>query len=786
MRPTYPTARKISNMKITSIARHLSKNLVTLLLLLTASISSAEIDPDDLLRQEEAFIAASPSLVNGALKLSWTVAPGYYMYDNQFAVTSSQAGVALGTPSTPAGELKLDELFGEVEVHRDRVDVYVPLQIDRELTLPLQFDTRSQGCADAGVCYPPAKQQWTVEQDLSFSAAPDTSASSNIGIADSMSGFGDQPELLDAADAFRVNPEIHGNSLIVQLQIADGYYMYRDKIQMSFDDPAVKLGAGSFPAGDWIDDPEFGNVEIYRGGVSVVFPIIGADGEHQLQLQADHQGCAEMGLCYPPIVETFNVSASLVDARVSSLAAASNAAAAGETTQVSNSDASSSNNDDWFKQTLAQGKLWKVALAMLGFGLVLAFTACMYPMIPILSGIIIGQSAGAHEDDAAPRQSKAFLLSVIYVLAVALTFGVLGLITASVGGGVGIQAYFQSPWLLIPFSILFVLLALSLFGFYDIQVPAGIQNKLQNYSNKQSGGNFAGVAIMGVFSALIIGPCGGPILIAALGYAAASANPISGFIALFFLGLGMGLPLLVIGAGGEKLMPKAGGWMVAVKAFGGVILLAVAILMLERMPSIFAPKLVMLLWSALLVISGVYLFLIRVVDDSGWQKMARAIGVLIIAYGLMVMLGGMTGGSRVTDPFAGSALTLGTQGSQTNTREFIIVKTRADLDAEIAAASASGKTAMLDFYADWCTYCKKFDAYVFPDPKVQSALQNTVLIKADVTATDDEDKALMKSLGVVLPPAILFFDQSGNEITAARVIGELSAEEFYQNINTHL
>jgi len=226
--------------------------------------------------------------------------------------------------------------------------------------------------------------------------------------------------------------------------------------------------------------------------------------------------------------------------------------------------------------------------------------------------------------------------------------------------------------------------------------------------------------------------------------------------------------------------------MVAVKAFGGVILLAVAILMLERMPSIFPPKLVMLLWSALLIMTGVYIFTSDNIKSGGWQQFMRGIGILLIAYGTLVMLGGMTGGTRVTDPFTGSSFTTSSGNQRLVERDFIKIKTRADLDAEVAAASAAGKTAMLDFYADWCTYCKKFDTYVFPDPKVQQALANTVLIKADVTATDAQDTALMESLGVVLPPAILFFDQTGQEIRNARLIGELNAEEFYQHLNRTL
>jgi len=763
--------------------------LFLILLLVVPLTTRAEIDPDDLLTAKEAFVLQTPSASQGLLRLTWTAAENYYLYDNQFQISSSNENLTLGELITPTGEMKMDELFGEVEVHRGEVEVLVPYQYSGA-GAEVEIQTRSQGCADLGVCYPPQKLNIKVAVPGNPAAAPaaldlssNSSGANKSSLASKIGGFGDGPELLTAAEAFKLSPEIDGDSLIVRFQVADEYYLYRDKIKMDFEHPDVSVDAASFPPGEWVDDPEFGMVEVYRNEVTGVYPIIGPAGDYQLSLLAEHQGCADAGLCYPPVKETFSLPATLSGTQtVASVASAVNPA--------SSAGNASGNKEDWFFNTLQNGKLWQVSLATLAFGLLLAFTACMYPMIPILSGIIIGQNDSAQAKGEAISASKSFTLSVVYVLAVALTFGVIGALTATLGSGIGIQAYFQSPWLLIPFTILFILLALSLFGLYDIQVPNAIQSRLQEYSNKQEGGNYAGVGIMGVFSALIIGPCGGPILIAALGYAAASSNLVSGFVALFFLGLGMGLPLLVIGAGGSKLLPKAGGWMVGVKAFGGVILLAVAILMLERMPGIFPPKLVMALWS-LIIISGYFLMGIGRGNDSagetGGKHLLRGIGLMAIIYGMLVMLGGLTGGTRVTDPFTGSALTSVSSGSNTQSQaEFIYVKSIDDLNTEIASANAAGKTVMLDFYADWCTYCKKYDAYVFPDPRVQSALTNTVLLKADVTATDSIDKALMQSLEVILPPAILFFATDGNEIRSARVVGELNADQFYEHISQAL
>ena len=269
----------------------------------------------------------------------------------------------------------------------------------------------------------------------------------------------------------------------------------------------------------------------------------------------------------------------------------------------------------------------------------------MYPMIPILSSIIVGQGSEV-------SMLKGLSLSSIYVFSLAVTFGIVGAITATVAGGIGIQAYFQNPWVLSAFALLFIVLAFSMFGFYDIQVPAALQNKLSNLSNKQKGGSLIGVAIMGALSALIVGPCGGPVLAAMLGYAAASASMAKGFAALFALGLGMGLPLLVVGAGGGKLLPKAGNWMSAVKATAGVILLAVSLIILERMPHLFPPGLTMLLWALLLIVSGIYLGAFSSTDSSasGWSKLWKGLGVAAIVYGAIVMFGGQMGGQSVSDP----------------------------------------------------------------------------------------------------------------------------------------
>jgi thiol:disulfide interchange protein DsbD len=436
---------------------------------------------------------------------------------------------------------------------------------------------------------------------------------------------------------------------------------------------------------------------------------------------------------------------------------------------------------------LSEGSLLKVIIAALGFGLLLAFTACMYPMIPILSSIIVGQGERT-------TVSRSLVLSLVYVEALAITFAVIGAIVGSFSGAIGIQALFQKPVFLIPFAVLFVVLALSMFGFFNIQLPASLQSRLSNISNQQRGGTFIGVFIMGSLSALIIGPCGGPILIAALGYAA-SAGPVNGAIAMFALGNGMGLPLLLVGASGGKLLPKAGDWMNVVKAVAGVILLGVAIMFLSRMPHIFSPMLIMLMWAVLLIISGIFMGALEPlpIESTGWRKFWKGVGLVILLYGMAILVGGLSGARDATNPLHGSRLmaasspaggtfTSAAGGAHGAATEFTRIKTADDLKNAVAAANAAGKPVMLDFYADWCTYCIQYEEYVFPTPPVQQALADYVLLQADVTATDAEDKALMQSVGVVLPPAILFFGLDGKEQRAFRVVGTMKADAFADHV----
>lgn len=757
--------------------------VLLVLLLLPLLTWAADQQP---LRPDQAFKFTARADGPDRIQARWIIANGYYLYQNKFHFSTDTPGVTLGDPQIPPGEEKHDPTFGVLEVHRHEVTIEIPVQRSTHATGPVKLVASAQGCADMGLCYPPYQTTANVQlPPPAQSAANDSPLGGGFGVQDAGSQF------LPAGQAFDLtSTTVAANGTIkAQWKIAEGYYLYRDKFHFKLLNPpaGVHLGQPILPKGQVKNDPSFGKVVVYHHGTDAKLPVLGPAAGKTLKLQLTYQGCASAGLCYPPIVKSIDLQMPAGSGATGPSAAKSAPAQAVATSAPQ--AAVPASNEDRFSRILQHGSLATVMLAALGFGVLLAFTACMYPMIPILSSIIVGQGEQV-------TVAKGFGLSLLYVESLAVTFGLVGAGMALFGGGVGIQAAFQTPLALIPFALLFVVLALSMFGFFNIQMPAALQSRLSAISNRQKGGTLIGVSIMGILSALIIGPCGGPILIAALAYAASSAKVVNGFLALFALGNGMGLPLLLVGLTGGALLPRAGDWMNAVKAVAGVILLAVAIDILGRMPHLFPPTLIMLLWAALLIVSGIYMGALTHLgpDANGWRKLWKGIGLTTLFYGFIVMLGGVSGGTEITDPLHGLRLSaerpaymIPTAAASTGAAipaaasgagQFKQIKTVADLQRALAAAKAQGKTAMLDFSADWCTYCKQFESYVFPDPAVQRILSNTVWLQADVTDTNARDKALMKHVGVFLPPAVLFFDTHGREMRRYRVIGYMPPHQF--------
>jgi thiol:disulfide interchange protein DsbD len=423
---------------------------------------------------------------------------------------------------------------------------------------------------------------------------------------------------------------------------------------------------------------------------------------------------------------------------------------------------------DQIAARLAKVGLFGALALFFGLGLLLAFTPCVFPMIPILSGIIAGQGK-----DITTRQ--AFMLSLAYVLAMALTYAIVGVIAGLFGAN--LQAAFQTPWVLTLFAGIFVALALSMFGFYELQLPSALQTRLTELSNQQQGGTLIGAAIMGLLSALIVGPCVAPPLMGALIFIGKTGDAILGFFALLGLGLGMGAPLLLIGTSAGKLLPRAGAWMDAIKAVFGVLLLAVAVLLLER---ILPTAIALLLWGLLLIGSAVYLGALEPLPTptNGWRKLWKGLGVALLIYGALMLAGAAAGGRDTLQPLRG--LVTGRVGAGSPAHlEFKRIKSVADLERELAAAKAQGKPVMLDFYADWCVSCKEMERDTFLAPEVQAAMGRFVLLQADVTANDAEDKALMQErFGLHGPPAMLFFDATGTERRGYRLVGFVPADEF--------
>jgi thiol:disulfide interchange protein DsbD len=767
-------------------------------LLLAPAAAMAE---EEFLHPDQAFRISGAAAGPDTVTVSWDIEPGYYMYRSKFRFTSESPGLTLGRAVLPPSETKQDEFFGEVQIYRDRVEARLPVERTADAGDMIAIEAKSQGCADAGLCYPPQKQRILLE--LPRLAAADTAADTGPGAApapaQSMAqalggsrpggggitqslGLGVEDDILPVEEAFRFAAEVAApDRLRLTWDIAPDTYLYEEKIELALEDAAgVQIGAYELPAAEIKPDtvrPDgtIGDVAIYHGTVDLDVPLLrGAAEPTDVTLVAKYQGCAERGICYPPVTERIALALPAATETVALAEVAPAAAAAGEAAGDSSSAPPERvSEQDQIAARLADAGILGAMAIFFGLGLLLAFTPCVFPMIPILSGIIAGQG-----DSITTR--KAFFLSLAYVLAMALTYAVVGVIAGLFGAN--LQATFQNVWVLTAFAAVFVALSLSMFGFYDLQLPSSWQSKLAEMSNKQEGGTLAGAAIMGALSALIVGPCVAPPLMGALIFIGKTGDAVLGFFALLGLGLGMGAPLLAIGTSAGKLLPRAGMWMDAVKAVFGVLLLAVAILLVER---VLPPAVAMILWGLLLIASGVYMGALTTItrEAGGWTKLWKALGLALLVYGVLMIIGAAAGGRDTIQPLRG-IVAAGGGGQAAAHKAFTPIKTVADLEREVAAASAAGKPVMLDFYADWCVSCKEMERYTFPDADVIAALEHFVVLQADVTANDAEDKALMQErFGIPGPPAMLFFDETGAELRGYRLVGFVPAKEFAAHLN---
>ncbi len=724
-------------------------------LILTPLISTA--NTPELLPSNDAF-KVSAKIINKNIELSFQIAQGYYLYQHRFLVKSQTSTVTLGQIIFPQGQVKHDENFGEVITYYNQVILSIPIkntQNETELILEINY----QGCADIGVCYPPEKK--IINLNL-----VSTSARLNLDpIKQLVAGFKGltaelfQDELLVADKAFQVFVEVKDEkTLSLNWLIADGYYLYRDKIKLRLlDDKKVTLGSYEIPHGKPMYDNAFGDVEIFHQQLKFDLKLLRkTKTTESIILEVDFQGCADLGVCYPPMSKKIPLQLPIATQTTATLKSNITAPILSEQNKIANA--------------LQQDTLWLTLLSFLGFGLLLAFTPCIFPMIPILSSLIVGQGKNI-------STSKAFFLSLAYVFASALTYTVFGILAALFGSN--LQMLFQQPWIIVFFSSIFILLSFSMFGFYHLELPKPLQAKLHDSSNNHRDGSYFGAAIMGALSSLIVGPCVAAPLAGALIYIGQTGDAILGGLALFMMGIGMGLPLLIIGASAGKLLPAAGHWLNSTKAVFGVIMLAMALWMLER---VLSASITMLLWSLLFIISAVYLHALEALplNCSGWSKLWKGFGVFMLIYGILLLIGMSTGNGNPLTPLQG--LSTGTTESTKKGLEFERISSLAELELRLEEASANGQWLMLDFYADWCISCKEMEAYTFTDAAVQQRLANLVRLQVDVTKNSEADKAFLKRFNLIGPPAILFFNTHKQELLNYRVIGYQDTKTFLTSI----
>ncbi len=718
--------------------------------------SPALLADEVLLPPDQAFKISAKAVTADQLEISWDIAEGYYLYRNKMQFISKTELIPTVTPVFPEGKTKHDENFGDVVIYRNSLKIPVSLVAAIPVT-SIKLFVQYQGCADRGICYPPQKKIFDLTLPVS---APVTNANPLELLVKKLPGLNfnsTTDELLPAEQAFQFFTTVKdANTLHVNWEIAKGYYLYREKIQFELTNATGNpLGNYTIPRGEPKHDEAFGQVETFHNELSFDLPLIRTNSSAQsITLQAKFQGCADRGVCYPPMTKKIDLE----------LPAAQNL------TQITQDQSVPVlSEQDQIVQSLKHDSLAMTLLTFFGFGLLLSMTPCIFPMIPILSGIIVGH--GNHITTA-----RAFFLSLSYVVASAFTYTVFGVLAALFGSN--LQTTFQQPWIVGLFSAVFVLLSLSMFGFYELELPNSLKTKLHNSSERHRDGSLWGAAIMGALSSLIVGPCVAAPLAGALIFIGQSGNAVLGGSALFAMGMGMGVPLLLLGASAGKLLPKAGTWLYSTKAVFGVIMLAVAVWMLSR---ILPPSVTILLWAMLLILPAIYLSAIDPLPDnsSGWRKLWKGLGLMMLAYGLLLLTGFSMGNNNPLKPLQG----IGVSTAQASEQGLIFerVVSLAALEARIQQASANHQPVMLDFYADWCISCKEMEAYTFTDPKVKQALTGFVLLQADVTQDSDDDKALLAKFNLIGPPAILFFDTSQLEKTAHRVIGYQNTETF---INT--
>ncbi len=588
---------------------------------------------------------------------------------------------------------------------------------------------------------------------------PALAAAATLG-GDAASGSG-KGDLLPAEEAFVLSAERQADGAVVlDWTIAPDYYLYRDRTELELvEADGARLGRPNFAPAKEKQDPFFGQVAVYYEQARVRVPIEGEPGP-DAALKVSYQGCNEpVGVCYPPIERRLPLeSIAVADGGATTPAGDNAGATAGQASR---------------QQQIAQAlgrwsTAWTLA-AFFGFGVLLALTPCVFPMLPILAGVIAGERHST-------RARRGTGLALVFVVTMALTYAVAGVVVGLTGAS--IQAWFQQPWVLSLFAALFVVLAASMFGLFDMQVPAALRERLEGQT-RRLGGTVAGAAALGPISAVVVGPCVTPPLIGALLFIAKAGEPVTGGLALFALGLGMGLPLVAFGTAAGHLLPRAGPWMTTVQAAFGFLLLALAVWLIQRVVPV---PVAMVLWSVLLIVAGVQMGALT--GASGpWQRLWKGLGTVLVLYGAILLVGAASGGNSVLQPLRG---VVAADSANRTQPAFKSVANERELRQALARASAQDRPVMLEVYADWCVSCQELEQFTFPDPKVRRALGDTLLLRADVTANDAADQALLERFDLYGPPAVLFFGADGVERRGHRLVGFKGPEAFVEHVRRAL
>jgi thiol:disulfide interchange protein DsbD len=751
-----------------------------------AYAAHTQLPEPELLDPDKAFVLSTRVLDAQTLEARWKIADGYYMYRDKFRFEPVDDSVVLQTPVFPAGKVKDDPLFGTVVTYIGEVAVQLPFARRNQDADGARLRITAQGCNEpVGVCYPPITKEVNYELPPMI-ATVTRAATAKITSLQSLRDLvgGDATgEFLPPDQAFVLEIDrSDAAQLRARFVIADGYYLYRDKTRFTLTEPsgepakAVKLGDYVLPPGKPKVDEYFGKTEVYYHGLEIGLPLRGVvTRTARLQLHATYQGCADQGICYPPIKKRFAIT---LDANgIAKLTAVTIEGDASPMASPGLAVATPTTPAGRNITTRVTGSFLLAVLGAFATGLLLTFTPCVLPMIPIVSGIIVGQA------DKEITKLRGGALAATYVLGTAVTYTAIGAVAGATGDQ--LQAYFQNPWAIALLAAVFVAMALSMFGLYELQMPSFIQSRVHTRLQGLRGGTLTGVFLLGLVSALIVGACVSPLLISVLSVAIVSKNPLLGAAIMFTMALGMGVILIAVGLGASFLLPKAGAWMERVKQVFGVLLVAVAIYLLGLIPQV--P--VLLLWGAFFIVVAVYLGATQTLPSavSGWRYLWKGVGTFLLVWGVLALIGGLTGSRDLLRPLPATLSTLGltpVAGSAAPTtqspRLFERISTVRALDERLEAARRMGRPVLIDYYADWCTDCLRMERTTFADPRVRQVLSdNFVLLQLDVTdAFSPETAALKQRFGVYGPPATLFLSANGEERRELRFYGYRSAEAF--------